>query len=89
MSNWENDPRKWDVQDLTSGRNERYQDAGIPQPMVRKAEGGQRRMVVTETLWNMSGGWEHRATKLMARDRSGGIRNFALRHFEYFQDYRD
>ena len=77
VSDWENDRRKLDAQDLMSDRSERYQDAGIPQPVVQQAEIGEQRIVVTQTLWNMSGGWEHQATKLMARDRTGGIRNFA------------
>ena len=76
VSNWENDQRKWDVQDLMSDRNGRYQD-GLSWAVVEEAEDWRQRMVVTQTLWNMSDGWEHRATKLMARDRTGGIRNFA------------
>ena len=70
MSDWENDQRKWDVQDLMSGRNERYQDAGIPQPVVQQAEIGEQRIVVTQTqLWKMRDGLKHRA---------GGMSEFGL-----------
>ena len=63
MSDWENDRRKLDAQDLMRDRSERYQDAGIPQPVVQQAEIGEQRIVVTQTpLWKMRDGLKHRAS---------------------------